>query len=373
MQQQRDEITTLYQTHLEAVIGPLVGHSSDGDSRRRRLMSTMSLAECGVRHRPIPQEDGFVFTCEKLIQPDGAYTIKGLADQDYIHVHKKLINHLFHDSRMLLMGDSMIHSNYLILVSELFAFEEHGLNRADVMRNDRQNWASALRVSFEKVINCLEKLHGGEVPNQPADHGSIGTLVFLKIVWYYVEIFCSGKASLLERIRNAGCVTNFLGIWHNWVHLTPDKSLQRNFISRETYIDTLISCHFAVSLITFMADQFPDVPCRLDLTGTDVVETFFSKNGQWVGNRHNYTYARMERNVSHMNRLEEIRVDPLAPDFAKPHPKGEQIWSRQYCGEWQPANLMDYPTPEDTRNAWNEGNIIEKVTYLPVNRTFSLA
>jgi hypothetical protein len=71
----------------------------------------------------------------------------------------------------------------------------------------------------------------------------------------------------------------------------------------------------------FMADEFPAVPCNLSLTGTDVVETYFSKNGQWVGNQHNYTFGRMDRNLAHMNRLEEICLDPLAPEFAKPHPK----------------------------------------------------
>lgn len=83
-------------------------------------------------------------------------------------------------------------------------------------------------------------------------------------------------------------------------------------------------------LICNMRDQFAGVECRLDLTGTDVVETYFSANGQWVGNRHNYSFGRLSQNASHMIRLDQIRVDPRAPAFARPHPEGEVIWPQQF-------------------------------------------
>ena len=79
-------------------------------------------------------------------------------------------------------------------------------------------------------------------------------------------------------------------------------------------------------LIVYMRDNFPQEDCRLDMTGSDVLEDFWSKNGQWVGNHHNYTFGDLRRNTAHMIRLEEIRVDPSTPEFAKPHPKQESIW-----------------------------------------------
>lgn len=45
-------------------------------------------------------------------------------------------------------------------------------------------------------------------------------------------------------------------------------------------------------------------------------------------------------------RLEQIRVDPFAPEFAKPHPKQESIWAHQYADGFVKAPLDDYPTPE---------------------------
>ena len=98
------------------------------------------------------------------------------------------------------------------------------------------------------------------------------------------------------------------------------------------------------------------LPRHLDLTGTDVVENYFSKNGQWVGNQHIYTYGRMQQNLSHMIRLEQIRAHEAAPEFAKPHPKGEVIWTHQYDHPWQPCDLTAYPTPDEARDSWNEGS-----------------
>ena len=82
--------------------------------------------------------------------------------------------------------------------------------------------------------------------------------------------------------------------------------------------------------ICYMRDNCSDIPCRLDLVGSDVVETFWSNNGQWIGNRHVYSFGDLRRNLSHMvsQTLERIKCSPEAPTFAKPHPKQEIIWPK---------------------------------------------
>ena len=72
---------------------------------------------------------------------------------------------------------------------------------------------------------------------------------------------------------------------------TIGLNTKNSFISRESYADVLLSCHFAVIVICYQRDKFPHLSCNLQDTGTDCVEHFFSINGQWVGNRHNYTFA----------------------------------------------------------------------------------
>ena len=131
----------------------------------------------------------------------------------------------------------------------------------------------------------------------------------------YVEVFCSGIASLHDRIKYAATVSFFLSLWRDNVLKSSGQNL-KNFLTRETFTDIQLSCHFAVSIICFMRDKFLEVECVLDQTGTDTVESYWSKNGQWVGNQHTYTFGRLESNLSHMVRLEQIRVDPHAPEFS---------------------------------------------------------
>lgn len=339
---QWQELKRLYDQELKNIVGPLIGNSSDGDSRRRKLMLQLATVDVGHRFRPIPRNLGFIFSCKKLGTEDG-YVVEDMCDEDYVHNHKKLLNPLDHASCVLGMGECPVHMNHLQLVSELFPFADHGLGVSDIERRDRQNWRSAQKLTFPKVQGCIEALINGTGQGRLLDITLLGTKTYLSIIWYYVEIFCSCVASLTTRIKYAAIVTHFLAIWRNWIYRHRNLKLKVNFISRETYRDVILSSHFAVMRIVYMRDNFRQEDCPLDKTGFDVLEEFWSKNGQWVCNHHNYTFGDLRRNTSHMIRLEEIRVDPSAPEFAKPHPKQENIWGQQYERPINRANLKEYP------------------------------
>ena len=137
---QWQEVQRLYERDLEPVIGPLIGNSSDGDSRRRKLMLQLAgIDAAGNRFQPIPTDLGFVFSCRKEEAENGQYIIRDLCDQDYIHNHKKLLNPLDHASRVLMLGDYMVHMNHIKRVYDVFPPTEHGLGASDVNRRDRQN------------------------------------------------------------------------------------------------------------------------------------------------------------------------------------------------------------------------------------------
>ena len=278
VQHQHDIIQHNYDQYLEPVLGPLIGNASDGDSRRRKLFVMLESSREGVRFQPIPIELVFVLTAEKSFK-DNSYVLCHLCDDDYLHCHKKLVNHLDHDSRMVRMGKYFVHMNHIRYIYDNFPREVLGLNRCDVDRDDRQNTASVEWLTFpivrECLLTCIEGRNGYR-----RDEAFLGTHVFMLIIWYYAEIYQSEVATLEKRIEYAAIVCHFLSIWHNWVKKSNWLTLQRNFLSRETYLDTLISCHFAVSLICYMRDCFPDTECHLKDTGTDCCETFFSTSGQ---------------------------------------------------------------------------------------------
>ena len=86
---------------------------------------------------------------------DDGYNIRNNCDQDSIHNHKKLINHLDHQSRSMRMGVNRVHLNHGREVYEKFEFVDHGLLSIDIDRDDKQNWRSAQRLSFSNVRDVL--------------------------------------------------------------------------------------------------------------------------------------------------------------------------------------------------------------------------
>lgn len=172
-----------------------------------------------------------------------------------------------------------------------------------------------------------------------------GIYVYLKIVHLYIDIFQSKHTALAKKVQAASTVVAFLDLWFNHIRTTQGLDTKQHFITQQTYQDVVLSCHTSVSVVAFMRDNFPQLPCTLSLMGTDIVESFWSKMGQWVGNRHNYSFGDLKQNYRHMIRLEEIRLEPNAPQYAKPHPKQESVWNRQYIGVAQ-ADLSDYPSSD---------------------------
>ena len=51
--------------------------------------------------------------------------------------------------------------NHLLLVRDTFDSQTHGLRIEDVIRKDRQNWASAQRLIFSHFQQCLNDMEHG--------------------------------------------------------------------------------------------------------------------------------------------------------------------------------------------------------------------
>ena len=95
---------------LASILGPLVGHASDGDARREKLMLQDMLGG-GPRRFSIPWEG---LTMAGAVGPDG--TVSGVHSQDTIHNAKKMLNPLDQTSRLLQMGPHQATWEVIILV-----------------------------------------------------------------------------------------------------------------------------------------------------------------------------------------------------------------------------------------------------------------
>ena len=247
---------------LDHVLGPGIGNGSDGDSRRQKLfLSQSSDANNGLRFKPVPLSEWFLFSCKLEMDASNELELRNVSDSDYIHNHKKMDNHLDYVARDLRPGRYSAHRNDIRAVVSQFSQHEHGLRNEDVNKRDRQNWASAQRSSFPKVRKCLEEMIQGKDTDSIRDPSLQGTCIYLELMHKYMEIFVSIEASLHERIKYACAVVSFLGIWRNYVIKNAGLTLKENFVTRETFLDVLLSTHSAVSIIAWFAEKHRDIPC----------------------------------------------------------------------------------------------------------------
>ena len=354
-------LDTLCESILDPVLGPGIGHACDGDTRRRKLMLNQAMSGNQHRYRPVSVELGFIMSARIELSPAGKRIVKDLYDQDSIHNDKKIINPLDHPTRVLRLGRYSAHMNHLRLVMTTFPPSIHGLRADDVSRKDRQKWEVVQRLKFLSVHKCLLDIVDGN-NGATKDISVYGTWAFLYVAWHYTELFFSLHASLRERVKYAAFVVIFFSLWRNWVILTDGLTLKENFLTSECFQDVLLSCHFAVILISYFRDEYPDLECPLDLTGTDCCERYFSENGSFVKNRHNYTFLDMHTSLGYMNRLQVIKA--TNPDIKFPNRKhnNDFIWDKQFQQDQRKrvCDLRDYPSAGQVICAWEEGVVMAK-------------
>jgi hypothetical protein len=134
-------------------VGMVIGHASDGDARRRKLMlEDLTRVLPPERCFTLPNCPGF--TLKAHIDEYGV--VSGIHSQDSIHNGKKGINPLDSAHRCLLLGKYMASMQDLFAVYDAFEQSTHGMQRGDIERKDRQNWAGCQRLMYRRVRQCLD-------------------------------------------------------------------------------------------------------------------------------------------------------------------------------------------------------------------------
>ena len=260
--------------------------------------------------------------------------VKDVHAQDPIHVAKRMKNQIDSITRDLTFGDGAVASmaalDSLRIYGNLRGPEvvDTGLVLKNTQQKDRQNWPSAQAILRRKVRHALWQ-------HQPTVGGLQGLIVYLEMAWKYTNIFFSRVITFRERIEHACYVIHFLRLWRAWVFLQPGYTVTANFLTRQTFMDTVMSCHSAILVILFYAAMHPDTPLHMDRIGTDCVEKHFSSQGSWVVNKRSYNFLQMLQMLHKMNWLgaaltegkvrapqvahhndEPWRKEDLAPDCA---------------------------------------------------------
>ena len=350
-----------YDKHLREILGPLIGHSSDGDSRRRKAMMKESKVPVrrngrGVWLRFTVHVPSFTFSSRY----DLGHPMMCM-DQDYIHNIKKLINVLVSQARTVKLGGQILNLGMLEIVKHKFHHSNHGLLQDDLLRkgNKAMDFPSACRLFSPRMLGCIDDLINGQTHDQTYSPFLCGMRRYLGLIRMYASIFMSKRLGFRERIRRAAYVATYLRLWRNYVKLTPGLTHQKNFLTAECFKDVLMSCHFVVLLIKYFAEKHPGVPLPMERTGTDPCEDCFSGLGGWNMNKRTYTVAEAIMTTRQKLQLSllEATGDIIIPRKGRRHvpPYIESEVDADDDGDDGPPDPPD--APGNGPGLWNNGEV----------------
>jgi hypothetical protein len=175
----------------------LVGHGSDGDARRFKLMEQdVQVAATSGESRYSIDTPSHTCYATKVFDANGVWvSVKGLNMQDPIHNHKKG-DRSMDGRRILMLGSHIATMNDLQFVFDGFCFEDHDLRTNDCAGNvkDAMNWAACNRRCSLKTLKCLREVVEERGVGQ-------GTLVLLEMWQRYILIFYGQRVTLAGKLH----------------------------------------------------------------------------------------------------------------------------------------------------------------------------
>ena len=305
-------LTGLFEEFLAPLGLVLTGFASDGDARRFKVQkSRMLRTELSSGSRFSLMHPGFTF--HGLVDESNGH-VSNIDMQDPKHDVKKLMGALC-SHRILHVGKHLASHSHNALTFEHYGAEATGMDRACVVRDDRQNFLAPVRCSGLKNDAMLKDLEAGAGPNVRAID-TAGTRAYLGVMREFALVFFSKKKTLTERIEMASYGIHFMRYMRNYVDEAPGLTLKDNFVARQTFEHHSLALHSAILLILAFAQMCPSQPCPLELTGSDGCEKFFSAMagcGKIQSHKRNINYQDGHRMIGDLNLTFEWGGDKDVP------------------------------------------------------------
>ena len=351
-QQWKDE-GDWYKVHLAETLGPQVGRSTDGDSRRRRRMINDASDSGTFMGLNTP-----TFTYRIATEIDGNRVVyrRYVPDTDWIHGAKKLINSCASPARELMIGPgNYCHLGRVRVVMNSMNRAEHGMLKDDDLRTAwrAMDWPSVTRLISSRHLKCLDTIINGNEASPP-DASMSATKLYLSVIRRYVGMFASKQDTLSIRVKSAGYVITFLRLWRQWVKNTTGLTLQKHFITREAFQDIALSCHAFVLMLMFHRDKAPDHPATPWKMGSNCVEDLFASLGGMVMHKRVYTIMEATQTVSTQNRINSF-TRMLNGAAKRPNRRMDESWDEAPRTSGEIANLLVTSTDDEMRMDWLAG------------------
>lgn len=333
-----------------------IGHSSDGDSRRRKAFVHRSLSTNGSRFAL--EAEGFIYS-GKVITTGGGLTLAILnMDEDYLHAMKKLWNAANHSTRILFLGPiKQVRLAMLRPWLEQVPKSAHGCNKTDCDRKGYKamDVPSLMRLLTERALSNLEHVaaHGWE--GMGAQPYLAGAIRLLRIIRLYASMFLDKSLTNQDRIRRAGIVTTYLRLWREWVRNMDGFELKENYLTREASQDAILSCHFVVLLTKLYRDYYPTMATVWHKCGSDCCECYFSSLGSFSMNKRTYNILEaLQSTRAQLATQRALSRSHLKKNYRKTRPK--PMWDNIPPPPAGIApNPLDRPTDHEMKLLWEAG------------------
>lgn len=169
--------------------------------------------------------------------------------EDSIHWAVKMRNRMLKYSILLPTGLKQISIAHLKMLIKNVGKEVHGVVKSDICPFDRQNFASFVKVSSERVLTALEKY----IPDSEA------TIIYLRLTKMATDAFTDPDLSPLARIRNIWEALYFFRIWKFWIENFDSKeikyNIEDNFISQNAFHCIELNAYGLLHLISKFRDS----------------------------------------------------------------------------------------------------------------------
>ena len=156
------------------------------------------------------------------------------------------------------IGDYEINTQHLIDLVETKNKLEHNLIKCDINPEDRQNYASCVRISSEAVLNLLKQ-----------DENAKGTYVYLSLLRLIISGYIERSTTIEQRLRVIWAVVLTCRLWWSSIQdlgaekgsrrkgksKTKKKIIQNSFITKSTFWCIELNAHTLLYLVLLVINR----------------------------------------------------------------------------------------------------------------------
>ena len=218
---------------------PIAGHVSDGDARLRKKDYHINFATNACNQSWYKSH---YFLNHPLLMLSVPETIEGHAifgHQDYMHLAWRLRVQLLSPKKEWEIGPGL-RVGVAHLDSLRNADGSKMLNGKDLDPHNKQHWSGVVKMFSGKVSDELKRR------NDAGEAHLKATYAIIVVFSAYLDSWLRDRddeRDPLDAVEEAALVLAFVMHWRYHVVTTPGLTLAENFLTRETFLDLVTSCH----------------------------------------------------------------------------------------------------------------------------------